>query len=70
MKIVRDKEEEVKLMNKNKLKQITHNLEAYKEKQISQEFWTQIKNFQRVIQIQFESTMREVFISSLEQCKD
>ena len=28
-----------------------------------------MKKFQRVVQIKFESTMREVFIASVEQCK-
>ena len=37
--------------------------------EIPDEFIKSMEQFQRVIQIQFENTMREVFISSIEQSK-
>ena len=48
---------------------MTHHAEQYVEVEISEEFIRQMTNFQRVIAIQFENTMREVFISSIEECK-
>ena len=45
MLIVKDKNRELELVNADNRKRITHNLEAYVEIQISEEFTTQIKNF-------------------------
>ena len=40
---------------------MTHHSEKYKDIEIPEEFTHSMQRFQRVIQIQFENTMREVF---------
>ena len=49
---------------------MTHHQEQYVDIEIPDEFIKSMEQFQRVIQIQFENTMREVFTSSIEQCKE
>jgi len=49
---------------------MTHNQEQYVDIEISKTFIESMQKFQRVIQIQFESAVREVFITSVEQCKE
>ena len=55
-------------MNEEARRQRTHHIDDFVEKQIPEEFMKQMRNFQRVVQIQFEDTMREVFKSSIEEC--
>ena len=68
--IINEKQKEIKAINDEARKQMTHHQETYVDVEISEEFIQSMKNFQRVLQIQFENTMKQVFISSVEQCKE
>ena len=68
--IINEEQHKIEQLNAENRKKMTHNQEAYVDVEISEEFIRAMRNFQRVIQIQFENTMREVFISSVEQCKE
>ena len=61
---------EVDKINFDRRREVTHNTEEFVELQIPQEFIDDLKNFQRVVQYQFESTMRDVFIATLEAAKE
>lgn len=70
MAIINEEQLSIDKLNIEAKKQMTHHAEQYIDIEISQEFMKSMENFQRVIAIQFENTMREVFISSIEACKE
>lgn len=70
MKIHNLKQMEVDKFNFERRREVTHNTEEFIELKIPQEFIDDIKNFQRVVQYQFENTMRDVFIATLDAAKE
>ena len=68
--IINEKRADIDQLNAERKNQMTHHQEQYVDIEIPDEFIKSMEQFQRVIQIQFENTMREVFTSSIEQCKE
>ena len=68
--IINEEQLKIDQLNIDAKQSMTHHAEQYVEVEISEEFMRTMVNFQRVIAIQFENTMREVFISSVEECKE
>lgn len=68
--IINEKQKEIDLLNAENRKKISYNLEDYIDVEMDEGFILKMRKFQRVVQIQFEDIMRQVFTSSVEDCKE
>lgn len=69
--MVQDKVEEFENFNKERKMALTHNVEKYfKPVPIPEEWLEDMRKFQRVTQLKFESAVREIFIETLDMFED
>jgi hypothetical protein len=63
--------DEYEAINKERKMSLTHNVEKYfKAIPIPQDWIDDMKKFQMLVQLKFESAVRETFISTLSQFED
>ena len=67
--IILNKQREVDRLNEARRQEMSHNMQHYVEMEIPEWFRNNMKTFQRVLQISFESTMRDIYTATVDDFK-
>ena len=66
-RMINNKAKQIEEKNAENMKKMTHNQDQYVKIEMSEEFIQSMRNFQRVLHMTFEDTMRQVFMSTIDQ---